>query len=221
MNNQFSGPNAWGDYLTVLEKATPVIEALAVTDYYVTDTYEEVLQHKAAGRLPSTKLVFPNVELRRHHRSAPTSASGRKSSVTPSCLAIAIGSGAGEETHDHSIMTVPLRTIRKPGDPPVEALQDPETGPPEPAEYFAYGSNMETARLRERMPSAKPLGVAKLSGHELRFHKRSKDGSGKCNAFAPTTMRVPWSVYYPVLIPQSAESSTPLRVPARATTPRW
>lgn len=64
MNNQFSGPNAWDDYLTALEQATPVIEAIAVTDYYVTDTYEDVLRHKAAGRLPSTKLVFPNVELR-------------------------------------------------------------------------------------------------------------------------------------------------------------
>ena len=64
MNNQFSGPNAWGDYLTALEQATPVIEAIAVTDYYVTETYEEVLRRKAAGRLPSAKLVFPNVELR-------------------------------------------------------------------------------------------------------------------------------------------------------------
>ena len=82
-------------------------------------------------------------------------------------------------------MTVPLRTIRKPGDPPVEPLKDTETGPPEPAEYFAYGSNMATARLRGRMPSAKPLGVATLPGHVLRFHKRSKkDQSGKCNALA-------------------------------------
>lgn len=64
MNNQFSGPNAWGDYLTALEHATPTIEAIAVTDYYVTDTYEEVLRHKAAGRLPDAKLIFPNVELR-------------------------------------------------------------------------------------------------------------------------------------------------------------
>ncbi|MGY3587151.1 energy-coupling factor transporter ATP-binding protein EcfA2 [Bradyrhizobium sp. USDA 4341] len=64
MNNQFNGPNAWSDYLTALEQATPAIEAIAVTDYYVTDTYEEVLRHKAAGRLPSAKLVFPNVELR-------------------------------------------------------------------------------------------------------------------------------------------------------------
>jgi hypothetical protein len=64
MNNQFSGPNSWHDYLTALEKATPVIEAIAVTDYYVTDTYEEVLKQKAAGRLAATQLIFPNVELR-------------------------------------------------------------------------------------------------------------------------------------------------------------
>ena len=64
MNNQFSGLNAWADYLSALEQATPVIEAIAVADYYVTDTYVEVLRHKAAGRLPSIKLVFPNVELR-------------------------------------------------------------------------------------------------------------------------------------------------------------
>ena len=64
MNNQFNGPNAWNDYLTALEQATPVIEAVAVTDYYVTDTYEELLRHKAAGRLPAAKLIFPNVELR-------------------------------------------------------------------------------------------------------------------------------------------------------------
>jgi len=64
MNNQFTGPTAWDDYLTALERATPLIEAIAVTDYYVTDTYEEVLRHTAAGRLPRTKLIFPNVELR-------------------------------------------------------------------------------------------------------------------------------------------------------------
>lgn len=64
MNNQFSGPTAWEDYLTALEQATPVIQAIAVTDYYVTDTYEEVLRRRDAGRLPRAKLVFPNVELR-------------------------------------------------------------------------------------------------------------------------------------------------------------
>jgi hypothetical protein len=64
MNNQFSGTNAWDDYLTALEQATPVIEAVAVTDYYVTDTYQEVLRHRDAGRLPNVGLIFPNVEVR-------------------------------------------------------------------------------------------------------------------------------------------------------------
>jgi hypothetical protein len=64
MNNQFNGPTAWEDYLTALEQASPVIEAIAVTDYYVTDTYEEVLRQRGAGRLPRARLVFPNVELR-------------------------------------------------------------------------------------------------------------------------------------------------------------
>jgi len=90
----------------------------------------------------------------------------------------------GKESHDHSIMTVPLRTILRPGDPPIEPLKKTENGPPEPVVYFAYGSNMSTARLRERMPSCTPLGIASLPGHALRFHKRSRDKSGKCNAFA-------------------------------------
>ena len=48
---------------------------------------------------------------------------------------------------------------------------------------FAYGSNMLNARLQapERCPSARPLGVAELSGYELCWHKKSRDGSGKCD----------------------------------------
>jgi gamma-glutamylcyclotransferase len=49
--------------------------------------------------------------------------------------------------------------------------------------YFAYGSNMSLRRLRERVPEAQPLGSAILHGHELRFHKRGRDGSGKCDAY--------------------------------------
>ena len=64
MNDQFKGPTAWDDYLRALERATPAIEAIAVTDYYVTETYERVVEYKKDGRLPSVRLVFPNVELR-------------------------------------------------------------------------------------------------------------------------------------------------------------
>lgn len=64
LNNQFGGADAWESYLTMLETITPKIEAIAVTDYYVTETYERVLKHRAAGRLPNVQLIFPNVELR-------------------------------------------------------------------------------------------------------------------------------------------------------------
>lgn len=49
---------------------------------------------------------------------------------------------------------------------------------------FAYGSNMPAARLRERCPSARAIGIAELPGHELRWHKRSRDESGKCDIVA-------------------------------------
>ena len=64
LNNQFGGGDAWTNYLTALETATPKIEAIAVTDYYVTDTYEEVLRQRIPGRLPDVQLIFPNIELR-------------------------------------------------------------------------------------------------------------------------------------------------------------
>ncbi len=64
LNNQFGGGNAWGSYLTTLEVLTPKIEAVGVTDYYVTDTYEEVIRQQNAGRLPDVKLIFPNIEVR-------------------------------------------------------------------------------------------------------------------------------------------------------------
>jgi gamma-glutamylcyclotransferase len=53
--------------------------------------------------------------------------------------------------------------------------------------YFAYGSNMLSARLQalERCPSARTLGVAEFRGHDLHWHKLSrKDGSGKCDVVA-------------------------------------
>ena len=48
--------------------------------------------------------------------------------------------------------------------------------------YFSYGSNMSSKRLQARTPSARFLTVASLSHHDLRFHKRSRDGSSKCDA---------------------------------------
>lgn len=49
--------------------------------------------------------------------------------------------------------------------------------------YFAYGSNMSLRRLQSRVPSARRLGAYRLYNHDLRFHKVSNDGSGKCDAY--------------------------------------
>ena len=49
--------------------------------------------------------------------------------------------------------------------------------------YFAYGSNLHPKRLMERVPSAELIGVAEYPNHRLTFHKRSNDGSSKCNMF--------------------------------------
>jgi len=48
--------------------------------------------------------------------------------------------------------------------------------------YFSYGSNMSTLRLRTRVPSACAVAVGRLHKHRLKFHKKSKDNSGKCDA---------------------------------------
>jgi hypothetical protein len=38
--------------------------------------------------------------------------------------------------------------------------------------------------MLDRIPTAHARGVARLVGHSLRWHKRSDDGSGKCDAFS-------------------------------------
>lgn len=60
------------------------------------------------------------------------------------------------------------------------------TGEPPIFFNFAYGSNMSSARLRARVPSARVVGRGVLRGHQLLWHKVSIDGSGKCDAAAST-----------------------------------
>ncbi|MEZ4215448.1 MAG: gamma-glutamylcyclotransferase family protein [Myxococcota bacterium] len=61
--------------------------------------------------------------------------------------------------------------------------------------YFAYGSNMSTARLRARIASARHVGAARLAGHALVCNKRGKDGSGKAN-LVPHAARDAWGVVF-------------------------
>ena len=61
--------------------------------------------------------------------------------------------------------------------------------------YIAYGSNMWTARLRQRIGDFQVLGVVKLGGWEIHYNKIGADGSGKCSLdFAPG--KISWGVAY-------------------------
>jgi gamma-glutamylcyclotransferase (GGCT)/AIG2-like uncharacterized protein YtfP len=48
---------------------------------------------------------------------------------------------------------------------------------------FSYGSNMLTARIKDRIKSYSILGVGFIKEHSLKIHKRSKDLSGKADAY--------------------------------------
>ncbi len=47
--------------------------------------------------------------------------------------------------------------------------------------YFAYGSNLHPLRLKQRVSSAELVGITEYPHHRLTFHKKSHDGSSKCN----------------------------------------
>jgi gamma-glutamylcyclotransferase len=70
-----------------------------------------------------------------------------------------------------------------------------------PRFYFAYGSNMSSARLSDRIEGVRARGAARLADHRLRFDKPSRDGSGKANL-----MRTPGSVCWGVVFELRVES---------------
>jgi len=47
--------------------------------------------------------------------------------------------------------------------------------------HFAYGSNMKTQRLKDRVGDVDVVETAKLKNHCLKFNKLSNDESGKAN----------------------------------------
>lgn len=64
LNDQYTGKTPWDDFFAAIDKRTPVIEAVGITDYCSLASYEQVVAAKAAGKLPACSLIFPNVELR-------------------------------------------------------------------------------------------------------------------------------------------------------------
>lgn len=61
--------------------------------------------------------------------------------------------------------------------------------------YFAYGSNMLTEWLRDRCPSANPMGIAIAANHKLVFGKRSIDKSGKATLVRTEGVDTPGVVF--------------------------
>ena len=72
---------------------------------------------------------------------------------------------------------------------------------------FAYGSNMDSKRLRSRVPSAKSVIAAFISRYQLRFNKVSNnDGSAKANIIQTTNDDdIVWGVIYEI---DDSEKST-------------
>ena len=62
LNDQFEGD--WDTYIDEIEKRTPNVEVLGITDYFCLENYLKVIGYKKAGRLQGVKLIFPNIELR-------------------------------------------------------------------------------------------------------------------------------------------------------------
>jgi hypothetical protein len=59
--------------------------------------------------------------------------------------------------------------------------------------YFAYGSNMSSARLAARVPAARALGAVYVRDFRLAFNKPGRDGTGKANLVSASGERA-WGV---------------------------
>ncbi len=62
--DNFPKENGWELYLDAVEAASPALQAIGVTDYCITRSYERMCEEKAKGRLKECDLLFPNIELR-------------------------------------------------------------------------------------------------------------------------------------------------------------
>ncbi len=65
---------------------------------------------------------------------------------------------------------------------------------------------MSTPRLTDRVPSARAVTIAQLHKHKLKFHKKSKDGSAKCDAeYTNNTEDVVYGVVFQISASEKPE----------------
>ena len=59
-----------------------------------------------------------------------------------------------------------------------------------PVYVFAYGSNLHERRMRLRVSTALPVTIGYVENRQLKFRKRSKDGSAKADAAYSAVMMI-------------------------------
>lgn len=69
--------------------------------------------------------------------------------------------------------------------------------PGETSLYYAYGSNLTTARMVARIASARPICAARAQHFRLSLGKAGRDGSGKATLVAATGAFV-WGIVYAI-----------------------
>jgi len=62
--------------------------------------------------------------------------------------------------------------------------------------YFAYGSNLSTAVLRERCPSARQIDIGRVDGHRIGFTRRSIKRGGGVADLVPAATRAVWGALF-------------------------
>jgi hypothetical protein len=62
LNNQYG--DDWEGFLSAIEKTSPAVGAIGITDYCVLRGYQRFLEYRAAGRARNVAFVFPNIEFR-------------------------------------------------------------------------------------------------------------------------------------------------------------
>lgn len=69
--------------------------------------------------------------------------------------------------------------------------------------YFAFGSNLSSKRLLQRLPEARPGSIALLHQYRLCFRKNIQGESGKCDIdFSGNAQDIVYGIIYQLSLPE-------------------